>query len=537
MRCCRLRWTLACLVLWPLPACEQGEPDACHARLHSPCSGEVPGSLDCSLGHSVVWSQDPNDPLYPGSPGFEPVLTSCDLSRESCAFTCQDAAGLSNQMDVICRAQAGGPVLARASSQPGQLAQPADLDLLFGPVDTFVDATVLRGTHPGQCSGLAQDGGRFGHTATLLDDGRVLIAGGIRRLGAAEEFLATVEVFDPRTGVHAVLTGPDALPLRMAAPAGRAFHTATRLPDGRVLLAGGVSEAGSPPRWTSLRSAELFDPATGAFGSPMDMGEARAQHTATLLATGEVLLTGGAVYDGEGTITTYLDSAALFDPDAGVWRPVGNSMTDARAFHQAVLLDPQASGGRVLVLGGEGSAGVLDSVDVYRPEDNTFFDLAGNAPRMAQGRSRFCATRDGSGQVLVVGGATSTAPLSATASLEVYDAAAGAAGAFTLLGVSLGAARQGPTCSRLEDGSVLVVGGLGSDGRAAGPAELLAYVGPALTVAALPDPRNPARFLHAATALANGWVLLTGGLGEATPDAAAIAQSVLFVPRLPFALP
>jgi hypothetical protein len=125
-------------------------------------------------------------------------------------------------------------------------------------------------------------GPRFGHTATLLLDGTVLIAGGSN--GASD--LNTALIYNPATGAFSATAGP-------MGTAGRRFHTATRLADGRVVLAGGLNSN------TRLNTAVLYLPAVGIFSPTSgNMVKARANHTATLLGSGKVLITGGTGSNG-----------------------------------------------------------------------------------------------------------------------------------------------------------------------------------------------------------------------------------------------
>jgi hypothetical protein len=148
----------------------------------------------------------------------------------------------------------------------------------------------------------AMTGRRAYDAATLLADGRVLVAGG--STGSTD--LASAEIFDPKTGAFSA-TGP----LTVA----RIYQTATLLADGRVLVAGG---GGDYTNRLFLASAEIFDPKTGTFSATGPMTEARTYHGATLLADGRVLVTGGF-----GALAP-LASAEIFDPKTGTFSPTGS---------------------------------------------------------------------------------------------------------------------------------------------------------------------------------------------------------------------
>ncbi|HEY5434931.1 MAG TPA: kelch repeat-containing protein, partial [Candidatus Limnocylindrales bacterium] len=137
-------------------------------------------------------------------------------------------------------------------------------------------------------------------TATLLRDGKVLVAGGMNGF----DLLASAELYDPGTGTWTA-TGSMLTP--------RSGHTATLLPDGTVLVAGGQ------PR-SPVASAELYDPSTGTWTATGSMGTIRAQHTATLLSDGRVLVAGG-IFDprNAGMGSSLLTSAELYDPGSGTW--------------------------------------------------------------------------------------------------------------------------------------------------------------------------------------------------------------------------
>ncbi len=188
---------------------------------------------------------------------------------------------------------------------------------------------------------------RNNHTATLLDDGRVLMVGGG---GDGYDNIASADMYDPATGTF---SATDSL------KTGRYLHTATLLADGRVLVTGGRS-----PRDTVYKSAEVYDPRTGRFASTAPMVDGRQEHTATLLADGRVLITGG--YWTNGDHWSVLSSAEVYDPATGTFSPIG-SMGTARAGHTATRLGD----GRVLIAGGskigvDGATSVAEAV-LYQP--------------------------------------------------------------------------------------------------------------------------------------------------------------------------
>ncbi|MBP1705894.1 MAG: Branched-chain amino acid transporter, amino acid-binding protein, partial [Chloroflexi bacterium] len=196
---------------------------------------------------------------------------------------------------------------------------------------------------------------RGAHTATLLPDGRVLVAGGASTAG--EEglggLLAGAETYDPASGTF-VGTGPLAT--------ARAGATATLLSDGRVLVAAGF-DVPRPGAVSTLRAAEIYDPASGTFGPTGSLVTARYLHTATLLPDGRVLITGG--FDPEAG---YLASAEIYDPANGTFVGTG-PLTAGRYGHTATLLPD----GRVLVAGGfDRGAGYLASAEIFDPVSGTF---------------------------------------------------------------------------------------------------------------------------------------------------------------------
>jgi len=242
---------------------------------------------------------------------------------------------------------------------------------------------------------------RQGETATLLLDGRVLVAGGTGDDGTD---LSSAELFDPTTGRWAATGSMSVI---------RSGHTATLLQDGRVLVTGGLS-TDRTYRFPHLASAELYDPTSGLWTATGNMTQARWGHTATLLPDGKVLVAGGAVFlpDGSGVFA----SAELYDPSSGRWTPTG-SLAEGRVGHIAILL----GNGRVLVLGGfvNGSGGGSPSPEMFDPGTGTWAATA----NMTTIRSDYTATLLRDGRVLVAGGVAgpldgAQVPL---ASAELFD--------------------------------------------------------------------------------------------------------------------
>ncbi len=189
------------------------------------------------------------------------------------------------------------------------------------------------------------------HTATLLADGRVLIAGGDPAAwGSAGPVMASAELYNPKTGTFKLIA---------TLTEGRGYHAATLLADGRVLLTGGTGTGGA-----DLATAEIYSPKTGTFSQTVSMGVGRTYHTATRLADGRVLVAGGG---GDYNNRRFLSAAEIFDPNAGTFSPTG-SMGDTRTYHGASLL----ADGRVLVTGGYGAVAPLANAELFDPTTGTW---------------------------------------------------------------------------------------------------------------------------------------------------------------------
>jgi hypothetical protein len=305
---------------------------------------------------------------------------------------------------------------------------------------------------------------RRGHTATRLANGRVLIAGGENSTGPLNQ----TEIYDPSAATFSPAGNMNAA---------RVDHSATLLADGRVLIIGGRNSSGA------LDSTEIFDPATGAFTSGPSMSVARAGHTATLFANGSVLVVGG---DATG-------SAEVMAADLSAFTAAG-SLNVARSMHSAALLQD----GRVLVVGGRDADGnELSSGEIFDTPASNFSSID-SVLTVARVRPHLRVLFDG--KVQIIGGSND-------GSMEIYDPLYEAFGAYAhvvpesdpcaglsgqILASQTRAAlfhngqtdplldRTGHTITELN-GQALVIGGANSSGVVLGSTSVLASSGASIT--------------------------------------------------------
>jgi large repetitive protein len=318
------------------------------------------------------------------------------------------------------------------------------------------------------------------HSTTLLADGRVLIACGTT--GAVVP-TGEAELFDPVSGTF-----------RSFSATPRRFCTATLLPNGKVLIAGGSADQ------TARNSAELFDPATGLFQPTGNMTSARSGHSATLLSDGRVLITGGVD-----------QTAEIYDPAAGTFVPTGNMFT-ARSGQTATML----SDGKVLVAGGD----ALGTAELYDSSSGMFSPTGS----LMIPRSGHTATLLPNGKVFFAGGAGPTndnefAPIDPRT--ELYDPATSQssnAGNMTV-------PRMWQTATLLADGTVLLVGGYVGGFHTTTSAEIY---DPATSIFTATAGLAQSRAYHSATRLADGSVLVTGGQHAEPGPPAALSTAEIY---------
>lgn len=318
---------------------------------------------------------------------------------------------------------------------------------------------------------------RSSHTATLLADGLVLVAGGFDASGSPT---ATSEIYDPSSGtftpvgnmpskaaghtatllndgrVLAVGGGNSSAELfntatRNWSPAGgtsstRSYHTATLLANGRVLLIGGSDNAGK-----TLGSSSMYDPATGSFTTGPNLSSARERHTATRLPDGRVLVAGGRV--ATGNRYTALRSVEIYDPATNVFTTLP-AMLSVRYSHGASLV-----AGKVLVAGGNIGSAETPATEVFDPATGVWTALS----NLVTARSEFTVTPLDAGRILIAGGQNGVTRLAVA---EIYSAGVFSAGA------TMRAARSAHSATILPNGRVLIVGGVGASGSSINTAEL-----------------------------------------------------------------
>jgi N-acetylneuraminic acid mutarotase len=344
--------------------------------------------------------------------------------------------------------------------------------------------------------------GREEHSATLLPNGNVLIAGGTDGRG---KVLASAEVYNPARNRWS--------PAASMATA-RFDHTATLLPSGKVLVAGGLV---GPDPFGSLTTTELYDPTTDSWSATAPMIVSRARHTATVLPDGRVLVVGGltlALRDG-GLFPSQPTDAEIYDPQANRW-----SATAPMGFYRLDHTATRLADGRVLVAGGQGNGATVNSTEIYDETTNRWISAAPMGVR----RSAQAATLLPDGDVLVVGG-TGEAPNSLAISLtsaEIYDPRTN----LWVTIASMAGVHVEHTATLLVNKTVLVVGLSG--GSRPEVYDLVrntwSTAGPSMD-----------RYQHTATRLPNGKALIVGGYGLESLDSVLLydPNAVAPAPRQP----
>ena len=365
--------------------------------------------------------------------------------------------------------------------------------------DEDIDATSPTWTITGALSA-----GRYSHTATLLDDGMVLAAGGVTD---QNKIVSRVEIYNPanrRWTTNGALRVP------------RVAHTATLLRDNRLLLAGGRSE----PAGGSINGVEVYDPTTGESSPTASLAHARQEHTATLLKNGKVLVAGGT---DDSSFPDRIPTAEIYDPESETWTLTGSlTLNNGRTAHTATLLDD----GTVLVVGGNTFGPLMaEGAEIYDPKSGKWEATA--EPTTV--RVNHTATLLPNGTVLLAGGARSNGLVDEVRTAEIYNPDVkefSASGDFIM-------ARQGHAATLLANGLVLATGGF--MGAVAVDDVTLVFTikdvevyNPSTHEWSITAAMNAARSEHSATLLSDGSVLVTGGQERTVSGLSPTAGTELF---------
>jgi hypothetical protein len=350
---------------------------------------------------------------------------------------------------------------------------------------------------------------RWVHTATLLADGKVLIAGGG---GVPNGFLESVELYDPQTGAF-TLAAPMHTP--------RYGHTATLLPDGKVLITGGF--AGGGVTSLPLSSAELYDPAHEIFLETGYMVTGRAFHTATLLRNGKVLIAGGVTTDALGHAPWPQFSLELYDPSTGGFTPTGTT-TDCSSPETATLL---ANGKVFLAANHYLFALQIDMAELYDPSAGACSPIA-KPPANAKLPTAI-ALMDGN--VLITADNLDGGPTAGFGFGELYNPISGTF--ITTKNMTM--AREEKSATLLPDGTVLITGGCLCDGPVGiGPFGSAEFYDPGKAVFSSTAEMHTARHAHTATLLNDGRVLIAGGSGPivhpGSSDSVLLSSAEIYTP-------
>ncbi len=346
---------------------------------------------------------------------------------------------------------------------------------------------------------------RLAHTQTRLPDGRVLIAGGLQSAkGLLPPANNDVEIFDPQTGSFKVVAQMKTV---------RGAHTATLLADGRVVFIGG----------TPGTKVDIFNPRTARIEPGGDVLASRGAHTATLLPDGRILLVGGmrhavTYHDGDfHPEWRYLNSMEVYDVRTKSSRVLKAPLKVPRRGHTATLLGD----GRVLVIGGTW-AKRTEVIDVAKA-------TVAWGPPVGVPREDHRTTRLADGRLLITGGTAAVGKARSLDVAEIYDPETGR---FRTLSARMNRGREDHTADLLPDGRVLVTGGednqAGPKGRDIVLDDCEIFEAKTETFMKLP-PLSVPRDDHGSTVLPDGVVLITGGEDE--NDVGLSSAEFVIIPR------
>lgn len=401
--------------------------------------------------------------------------------------------------------------------------------LPFSLIDTFYKTTAL--DDPSSCSSMAIP--RYGATATLLpQSGKVLIIGGITLQGGTIEYRRTIEMYDPATGKFDPVG-------ELKSGGARAFHTATLLDDGRVLIAGGQAlvQEGSQSVRRALRSAlivDATDPANVLVSDGIVLKKARYGHTAARLADGRVVLIGGRILNAGATRPEeheYVSSIEIFDPDKGLFVVPADSsgataveLSEKRFGHSGTLLK---TGRDILVAGGFNEAGPVRSLELVHFDGDAVSIIKTSSAATAVGPIFHSAALAQDGRVLLSGGynlisdaePSGGMPQNPSSAVEMWEYRDATRDLIRTCDGAMNTARGYHTVSMVGRRAIFV-GGRTATGSPTATAEVVSLAVGSNCFFAVPTVRemSDARAEHTAVTLASGEILVVGGRQQMPAD-------------------
>lgn len=402
------------------------------------------------------------------------------------------------------------------------ITDPIRINVILRKVGAF--SPVVSAAAPGQCQQLRV--ARAGHTATLLKNGKVFLAGGWRFKQSSQEkqALADTEVFNPATGAFELAKSISITSQGAIYELPRAFHTATLLPSGQVMLWGGETYAGGTNNNVAIISTILFYDADvddyGAIRPRTPPAIPRSRHAAAIDANGKVLVVGGIT---RKSAIVPVEEVEWLDPATNLY-----TIVDTAFPRLDPVVMPVKKGDYIVVAGGTDGSIMKNELTFfkYNAAANTFGKVSIANPPLLQDPGRRAAAgavvRDGADLLLLGGYSAPTAvmPLSST---ELLTTAASTVAPSQPIGVA-----RGEICAvTLADGSVLAIGGRTTEGQGtrSDATVSLATFSSSGAVSIVPAPSLPkARYSHTCTLLKDGSVLVTGGVKENADGSIEVLQ-------------
>lgn len=408
---------------------------------------------------------------------------------------------------------------------PQNVPKQPEIPLFLRKVNAFTPPSSVE--KPGTCTRMRD--GRAGHTATLLKDGRVFIAGGYQLNASKRSAISKAEIYNPALGDFIVAQELGFVsPNQIAYPSPRAFHTATTLSTGQILLIGGETYTdrgdAAPVKLGLLYDADFND--YGVFPLLVE----RTRHAMAKDTSDRVLIVGGT--DKNGAL---IESMEWYDPTQSKMLPVlGNAGAPIPLPRVGHSMGAVQGGAFLAVAGGSNGSQLQDEVHIYKFEGDRFVNAVGaQNPRLNEKRRAAAMVPfQDSNRLLLAGGFDSATEASGgpIATTEILET-----GLSFQLGEGPVVGARGEICAaQLPDGRVITIGGLVNDpvagARSDASVEMLAPSPAGPPTILRMDPLSTARHFHTCTALKDGTVLVLGGVTTASGQSSTLQDALIFTP-------